>query len=144
MPETPVLFGVLHCIGLSVVLSIPFMKYRNYTLLFALSIMFASTILAQYPTETPSVFHLTIGLHQANVWAHTVDYFPLIPWFGVTLLGLVIGDWLYCGNERRFRMPDLSKYKPVKLFQWAGQHSLAIYLLHQPIIAGTLTLFMLV
>ena len=144
MPETPVLFGVLHCIGLSVVLSIPFMKYRNYTLLFALSIMFASTILAQYPTETPSVFHLTIGLHQANVWAHTVDYFPLIPWFGVTLLGLVIGDWLYCGNKRRFRMPDLSKYKPVKLFQWAGQHSLAIYLLHQPIIAGTLTLFMLV
>ena len=106
--------------------------------------LFVSLIFAQHPTKNPTLFHLILGMHQENVWAYTVDYFPLVPWFGVTLLGIAVGDWLYCGDKRRFRMPDLSRYKPVKMFQWAGQHSLVIYLLHQPIIAGTLTLFMLV
>jgi len=143
MPERPVFFGVLHCIGLSVVLSATFLKYRNYALLFAILFIFAGTIVGQYAVENPTIFHLTVGLHQTDIWSHTVDYFPLLPWFGLCLLGIVIGDWLYCGNKRSFRMPDLSKYKPAKLFQWAGQHSLGIYLLHQPIIAGTLSVFML-
>jgi len=141
MPERAVIFGVLHCIGLSIVLSVPFLKYRNYTLLFALLFIFAGTILTQHPVENPTVFHLTVGLHQTDVWRYTIDYFPLIPWFGVSLLGIVIGDWLYCGDKRRFRMPDFSKYRPAKIFQWAGQHSLALYLLHQPIIAGVLSVF---
>jgi len=144
MPEMPVFFGVLHCIGLSIVLSIPVLKYRNYALSFALIVLFVSLIFVQHPTKNPTLFHLILGMHQENVWAYTVDYFPLVPWFGITLLGIAVGDWLYCGDKRRFRMPDLSRYKPVKMFQWAGQHSLVIYLLHQPIIAGTLTLFMLV
>ena len=144
MPGIPVFFGVLHCIGLSIVLSIPFLKYRNYTLSVGLLILFASLIFAQNPIGNPTLFHLIIGMHQSNVWAYTVDYFPLAPWFGIVLLGMAVGDWLYCGDKRRFRMPDISRYKPVKLFQWAGQHSLVIYLLHQPIIAGTLTLFMLI
>lgn len=143
IPERPVFFGVLHCIGLSVVLSVPFLKYRRYALLFAILFIFAGNIVVQHPVENPTIFHLTVGLHQTDIWRYTVDYFPLLPWFGVSLLGLVIGDWLYCGNKRRFRMPDLSKYRPAKLFQWAGQHSLGIYLLHQPIIAGALSAFML-
>lgn len=144
MPEMPVFFGVLHCIGLSIVLSIPFLKYRNYALCFSLLLLFAGVVFAQNTIENPTLLHLILGIHQENVWAYTVDYFPLVPWFGITLLGIAVGDWLYCGDKRRFRMPDLSRYKPVKLFQWAGQHSLAIYILHQPIIAGALTLFMLI
>jgi uncharacterized membrane protein len=144
MPERVVFFGVLHCIGLSVVLSAPFLKYRNYALLFAMLFIFAGTLMAQYPVENPTIFHLTVGLHQADVWRYTVDYFPLLPWFGISLLGIAIGDRLYCGNKRRFRMPDLSRYRPAKLFQWAGQHSLGLYLLHQPIIAGALAVFMVI
>jgi uncharacterized membrane protein len=141
IPEKAVVFGVLHCIGLSIVLSGPFLKYRKYTLLFGFLIIFAGTILAQYPVDNPTVFHLTLGLHQTNVWRYTIDYFPLIPWFGVCLIGIVIGDWLYCGDKRIFRMPDLSRYRPVKIFQWAGRHSLVLYLLHQPVIAGILSIF---
>jgi uncharacterized membrane protein len=126
-----------------VLLGAPFLKYRNFTLLFAFIFIIAGFILAQYTIENPSIFHLMIGLHQANVWQYTVDYFPLLPWFGISLLGIVIGDILYCGNERRFKIPDLSKYKTVKIFQWAGQHSLGIYLIHQPIIAGILSAYML-
>lgn len=143
IPDRPVFFGVLHCIGLSVVLSAPFLKYRKYALPFAMLFIFAGTIIAQYPVENPTIFHLTVGLRPTDIWTYTVDYFPLLPWFGISLLGIVIGDFLYCGNKRRFRMPDLSKYRPAKLFQWAGQHSLGIYLFHQPIIAGALSVFML-
>jgi uncharacterized membrane protein len=143
IPNKPVVFGVLHCIGLSVILSIPFLKYNNYNLLFAVILLFAGSLMGRYSIENPSIFHLAAGFHQTDVWRYTIDYFPLLPWFGVTLLGMVIGDWLYCGDKRRFRMPDLSKCRPVKIFQWIGQHSLGIYLLHQPIIAGTLTLFIL-
>jgi len=143
MPGKVVFFGVLHCIGLSVVLSVPFLKYRNYNLLFAILLIFAGTVAAQHPVENPTIFHLTLGLHPTDVWRYTVDYFPLLPWFGICLLGIVVGDCLYSGNERRFRMPDLSKYRPAKIFQWAGQHSLIIYLLHQPVIAGALYLFVI-
>jgi uncharacterized membrane protein len=105
--------------------------------------IFAFIFTSQFFIESPTVLHLVLGFHQANVWQYTVDYFPLIPWFGVSLLGVVMGDLLYCGDRRRFRMPDLSKYRPVKVFQWAGQHSLGIYLFHQPVIAGALALFVI-
>jgi len=74
---------------------------------------------------------------------YTIDYFPLLPWLGVCLLGIALGDIMYKDNKRRFPLPDLSKYRPSKLFSWLGQHSLAIYLLHQPVIAGVLFLFLI-
>jgi uncharacterized membrane protein len=144
IPDKPVFFGVLHCIGLSVILSAPFLKFRKHNLLIALLLIFIGTIISQQYIENPTGLHLLIGLHPADIWSHTVDYFPLLPWFGICLLGIVIGDWLYSGEERRFRMPDLSKHRPVKMIQWFGQHSLSIYLLHQPIIAGVLFAFLLI
>ena len=141
IPEKVVLFGVLHCIGISIVISAPFLKYRNYNLLLATVILFLGTIFAHYHVQVPTYAHLMVGIHQAQPWSYTLDYFPLIPWFGFCLIGMVVGDWLYSGDKRMFKIPDLSRYRPVKMFEWFGRHSLAIYLLHQPIIAGTLTLF---
>ena len=85
IPGRPVLFGVLHCIGFSAILSVPFLKYRKYTPLFALLFIFIGSLVSQYSIETPTIFHLAIGLHQTNVFSYTVDYFPLLPWFGVCL-----------------------------------------------------------
>jgi len=141
IPDRPVMFGVLHCIGLSIVLSVPFLKYRNYNVLFSTGILFTGAIVNNFIIQKPTIFHLMFGLHQADAFKYTVDYFPLLPWFGVCLLGIAIGDWLYCGNKRIFRIPDLSKYRPAKMFSWIGQHSLGIYLLHQPVIAGVLIIY---
>ena len=143
IPEKPIFFGVLHCIGLSVILSAPFLKYRKYNLLFVVIILFTSLIVAGYNIENPTIFHLALGLHQTNIGSYTIDYFPLLPWFGICLLGVIIGDCLYSGNERKFKIPDLSRYRPIKIFQWCGQHSLIIYLIHQPIIAGALSVFII-
>jgi uncharacterized membrane protein len=141
MPESPVYFGVLHCIGLSVVLCAFFLKYRAYNLVFGVAILLAGLAFSNIHINNPTIIHLAIGIHPAGIFRYTVDYFPLVPWFGVTLLGIAIGDFLYCGETRRFRMPDISKYRPAKLFSWVGQHSLIIYLVHQPVIAGALYVF---
>ncbi len=143
MPERPVLFGILHCIGLSIVLSALFLRFKTYNIIFAAAIIAAGFIIGHYHVTHPTVFHLMVGLHQTNVWKYTIDYFPLIPWFGVTLLGVGIGNILYKDNKRRFKMPDLSNYRPITMVSWFGKHSLVIYLFHQPIIAGALTLFIL-
>jgi len=141
IPERPVMFGVLHCIGFSIILSVPFLKYRKYNALLSVGLIYTGILLNNYIIHNPSIFHLIVGLHTADMWKYTVDYFPLLPWFGVCLLGIVIGDWFYCGDKRIFRMPDISRYKPAKIFSWVGQHSLGIYLIHQPVIAGFIILY---
>ena len=141
MPERPILFGVLHCIGLSVVLSVFFLKYRFANLFFGLSFIILGLFISNIHFSNPSIFHLVVGLHQSNAWMYTIDYFPLLPWFGVTLLGIGIGDLLYAGDKRRFKFPDLSKYRPAKTFSWLGRHSLEIYLFHQPALISILYLF---
>ena len=143
MPERPILFGILHCIGLSIVICTVFLRFKAYNIIFATAIITAGFIIGQYHVSHPTIFHLMLGLHQTNVWKYTIDYFPLLPWFGVTLLGVGIGNILYKDNIRRFKMPDLSSYRPVPIVSWLGKHSLVIYLFHQPIIAGALTIFIL-
>lgn len=141
--DRPIFFGVLHCIGFSIILSIPFLKFRYLNIIPAIFVFISGYFVGSFPVEDPTFLHLAIGLHQSDISLHTVDYFPLLPWFGACLFGIALGDILYKGNERRFKIPDLSKYKPVTLFSWLGKHSLAIYLVHQPIIAGALSLFVI-
>ena len=100
IPNKPVVFGVLHCIGLSVILSIPFLKYSTYNLLFAAVLLFAGSLMGQYSVENPSIFHLAAGFHQTNVWIYTIDYFPLLPWFGVVLIGIYSGNRFYENHKR--------------------------------------------
>jgi uncharacterized membrane protein len=144
MPEKIVFFGVLHCIGLSIVISTIFLKYKKYVPIFAISFISTGMIFMKIHIQNPTLFHLIIGQHSADLWSYTLDYFPMLPWFGLVLLGISIGDQLYEGTSRKFRMPDLSKYKPIKIFQWCGQHSLGLYLVHQPVIAGALSVYLLV
>ncbi len=141
LPDRPILFGVLHCIGCCIILSTVLLRFRSTNLILATLVIVTGLALGFfYTTENPNMAELATGIHEPNVAAQTIDYFPILPWFGVCLLGITIGNVLYKDNKRRCPIPDLSKYKPTKLFSWMGQHSLAIYLVHQPVIAGVLFL----
>jgi uncharacterized membrane protein len=67
-----------------------------------------------------------------------VDYYPLLPWFGVALLGIFAGYSLYPQGQPQFGWPDVSKIPFVQSLRFLGRHSLLIYLIHQPILIGLL------
>ena len=61
----------------------------------------------------------------------SADYFPLLPWFFLFLMGTVLGG--FCLERRESRL--LSAPLPGAL-TWPGRHSLLIYVLHQPVLYG--------
>lgn len=141
IPERPILFGVLHCIGCCIILSTVLLRFKSTHVILATLIIVTGLALGFfYNTEDPTMAELAAGVHDSDIAAHTIDYFPILPWFGVCLLGITIGNILYKDNKRRYPVPDISRYRPTKVFSWMGQHSLVIYLVHQPLIAGFLFL----
>jgi uncharacterized membrane protein len=66
-----------------------------------------------------------------------VDYVPIIPWLGAFLLGMSAAQAvtkfdLWAGLANMIN-PDT---RVVKLLSWPGQHTLSIYLIHQPVLFG--------
>jgi uncharacterized membrane protein len=63
------------------------------------------------------------------------DYFPLLPNLGYFLLGSVIGRTAY--RKKETLLPMVNPKNPlICVLSFCGKHSLWIYLLHQPILAG--------
>lgn len=145
LPDRPILFGVLHCIGCCLIFSTILLRLKSTNVIVATLVIVTGLALGFFFTmENPNMVELAAGIHESDVGTHTIDYFPILPWFGVCLLGITLGNILYKDNKRRFPLHDLSNYTSSKLFSWLGQHSLAIYLVHQPLIAGCLTLFLMI
>jgi uncharacterized membrane protein len=73
----------------------------------------------------------------------TSDYFPLLPYLGWFLLGSVIGRTAY--RRKTTLLPLVNSENPIiRFFSFCGRQSLWIYLLHQPILSGILTLVTLI
>ena len=125
-----IIFGILHFIGLSIVLAYPFlgMRYRN------LFLGIACIACGMYLEGKTFPFSYLVFAGFIPVGFATLDYFPLFPWFGMVLIGVFLGNTLYCGNARRFPLSDRSKNIIAEALCYAGSHSLAIYLLHQLVI----------
>ena len=131
-------FGVLHCIGVSTILGYFFLGLQNdiITLIAgALCLVLGSILSSQ---AFPFSFLLFLGFKPYNF--HTIDYFPLFPWWGVVLLGIFLGKQLYPGYKRIFPLPDWSRVPLIRAVSFLGQHSLTIYILHQPVIIALLFL----
>lgn len=130
IPSNFIVFGILHFIGLAIILEYPFLGKKYLNLSLAVIFIVLGIYLGQH-IFTGS-WLLWLGLKTANF--HTVDYFPLFPWLGVVSLGIFLGNTLYSNYQRQFPMPDISHYGLIKLASFLGRHSLLIYLIHQPIL----------
>jgi uncharacterized membrane protein len=123
-----IMFGILHLIGVSVMLSPLFFRFGKYNVLFGLLCIAGGFFIG---TIQGPVWLLPLGIVPASF--ASVDYTPLIPWFGAVLVGMGMGEFLYSGGVRRFTAPHLPDRIAAPV-AFLGQHSLVIYLVHQPVI----------
>lgn len=131
-------FGVLHLIGFSVIAAYPFLRLAwvniglwallNVVGFFSQQVTVNTKWLVWLGFEPPFYFY--------------VDYFPVIPWFGVVLFGIGIANLLYPDNRRVFRLYAGLPPSLAQPLQYLGRHSLVIYLLHQPVLFGGLTVLL--
>lgn len=68
-------------------------------------------------------------------WFQSADYFPVLPWMFLFLSGFFAGKYAV----RRNLLERLTGGIP--LLAWMGRHSLLLYLLHQPVLAGLMLLW---
>jgi len=125
-----VIFGILHLIGVSTMLSPLFFRFRKKNFLIGAVCIVIGITLAFSGINGP-IFLLWLGIHPASFTS--VDYMPILPWFGVVLIGLGIGNFLYPSGNRSYTPPGVPESVSVPL-AWVGRHSLIIYLVHQPVI----------
>jgi uncharacterized membrane protein len=138
IPTGCILFGILHLIGVSVMLSPLFFRLKKYNLVAGLAFIavgfFIIPLINPITMALPdpvALLLLPFGLHAATFWS--VDYTPIFPWLGVVLAGLGIGEFLYGNGVRHFTMPKVPDIC-VRPLTFLGRHSLLIYIVHQPVI----------
>jgi uncharacterized membrane protein len=125
-------FGILHLIGFSVAAAFPFLRFRWFNLALGIVILLVGYLLVTQITPESRWF---VWLGFRPEFYTPQDYFPVLPWFGWTLIGLALGNFLYTPpDERKFKIPDLSKRAGVRHFSIIGRNSLLIYIVHQPIL----------
>ena len=126
--EGYIVFGILHLIGISVMISPLFFRFKKYNLVWGLLFIITGYFL---PMINGPAWLLPFGIHPATFWS--VDYEPVFPWTGIVLIGMGIGEYLYPGGVRKYAIPSIPSFFMQPL-AFLGKHSLMIYLIHQPLI----------
>jgi len=133
-PSAFIVFGILHLIGAGIILSLPFLRRPAASLVAGMVVIGLGLWVSGLSVETPWLVWL--GLEPVGF--ATVDYTPLLPWWGIMLVGVALGNLLFPKGKPRFPLPDMSKNPLIQLLALAGRRSLLIYLIHQPIFVGIL------
>lgn len=127
-----IVFGILHLIGVCMILAYPFLRHRFLSLTVGLLVIAAGLWLMSQNFSTQSLWLLPFGVVPDGLFM--TDYRPLLPWFGVVLLGVFVGSLVY-GEGKRVagRAPFVAR--PLGFL---GRWSLGIYLVHQPVMVAVL------
>lgn len=144
IPQEIIWFGILHMLGTCMIIYPlvykitrrikPYILIAVYLLLFCVTFNLENGYIAFI--NLPQSFYgfgflFPIGLPSASFFSS--DYFPLFPWMFLFFAGCAAGVYIKAGKA-----PDCLYKTHIKPFAYAGRHTLAVYLLHQPIIFGIL------
>ncbi len=130
LPSGTILFGILHLIGVSAVLAYPFIKHRWLALWSGIVCLLLGFVVA--PLSAPTWWLLPLGIEPLGFFS--IDYYPILPWFGFVLIGIFFANTVYTNRKATVHPCAMS----ARSASWIGKHSLAIYLLHQPILFGSI------
>jgi uncharacterized membrane protein len=140
--ERWIYFGILHFVAVAVLLH-RFMLFRLKSALWIAALgataMVAGFLFSTAALDSPPFNILGFAAHKPL----TDDYVPLFPWIGVVLIGLA-GGLVWKAHDFT-PVAALSRLRAVvpaplqKALALMGRWSLTIYLVHQPVLIGMLT-----
>jgi uncharacterized membrane protein len=137
VPQGFIFFGILHQIALASVLGLLFLRLPALLTLVVAALVVAAPHYLRSPVfDRPALWW--VGL--STVDPRSNDYVPLFPWFGAVLAGIG-ATRLAAAAGLLDRLASLSPGRWLRPLTFAGQHSLAFYLIHQPVLVGGVWLF---
>ena len=137
VPTSWIYFGVLHFIVVASVLGLVFVRWYWANLAVGCALIIVGEIVTSPLFDAPMLNWFGLMTHKPV----TEDYVPLLPWFGVVLIGIFAARLAFAGMRRT----GAAQWKAGALgclLAWAGRHSLVLYMAHQPVLLGSLYLLL--
>ena len=135
-PRTMIFFGILHFIIVGRLLGVLFVRFYWTNLALGCVVILVGLLAHDALFNQPALQWVGLMTHKPA----TEDYVPLFPWFGVVLIGIFLGKYIYSGP-----VPDFGRWQgntPIgHVLTLAGRNSLLIYMSHQPLFIGILYVF---
>jgi len=131
-PGRTIIIGILHFILIASLLGLIFIRYYYLILITAIAIILTGTNLQHE-------FFDNVWVHWIGMMTHkpaTEDYVPLIPWFGVVLLGMFFMKYALKSANLKKILQTKADHRIFDSLTFLGRHSLIIYVIHQPILYG--------
>ncbi len=126
-PSMWIYFGIIHLIAFSFLISLPFYKkpFSYLALPLGIIIILIPFLLDTFSFNLGYFFWLGFGYP-----FQTLDFYPVVPWLGVFLLGVFFGSILFQKNKLLFSFKNPNNFLS-KYLCFFGRHSLLFYLTHQ-------------
>lgn len=157
MPGQRVVFGVLTLLGSCMILLIPLekllRKIPSMVGAFGATVLFVlfrnvnegymgvgDVVFVKLPKEWYDCGWFMTYLGFEDMDFYSTDYFALLPWFFLFVTGYFLNRWML---EKDWMDYPLLKKIQNKPLEFLGRNSLVVYLLHQPVIYGVVSLLFL-
>ena len=130
-PESFVFFGILHEIAAASVLGLLFLRLPALVIAVAAAAVIALPHYFVSPTFDAPIFW-PLGLSEMIIRSN--DYVPIFPWFGAVLAGMALAKTMQHFNALKLFAGNIAPSWLDRGLRFIGKHSLAFYLIHQPVI----------
>jgi uncharacterized membrane protein len=129
--DDAVRFGILHLIATAMLVVLPLtVGLGHWNAVLGAGAIMVGLVVKEMGSDVPGA--LVLGFDPGDPGR---DWYPLLPWIGATLVGVAIGAVLYPDGERGPWLRRLVQApRGTTLAGTPGRHSLAIYLVHQPVL----------
>lgn len=143
-PQSWIYFGVLHGMAVMLLIARVTAGWNRWLWLAGLVAVAAGVLAPQAHALWPQLDVLNgtalnwIGLVSRK--PITEDFVPLLPWLGVVWWGMATGQWVMARGWLHPGAPVRSSSRITAALALIGRWSLSWYMLHQPLLLGTLAL----